>query len=484
MAESILAGIDLGTTFSVIAIVDGSGKPTAIPNAEGELTTPSVVHVTSDGTFIVGKPALAFPDDIGRIFKRYMGGEQTFLLANRRFTAEQLSVEVLRKLAADASAHLGQPVRDVVISVPAHFGQIERDATRRAGTMAGLRVLDLINEPTAAATVYAQGHQLENGYVLVFDLGGGTFDITLIEVTPSGSYVKRTGGSINLGGQNFTDGLVQMLADSYMAQHHHEIRNAARVALNQQAEAAKIALSSTTSTALVVTAEGGPALPVTLSRDDFEISITGYLFQIEAIIDSLLDKASLEPRDIRKVLLVGGSSRVPAVRAMLTQKFGQAPDESLDPDLAVAWGAALTAARYRTDESGALEMRPGDLVVGIIDSVTHAVGVKALQPGTSQFVVDHVLPHGFRLETWSEPRYYHPKRANDTMVGVEVFQGDTTDLSGCRQIGYLPIALPSGCTPENTQIAVWMRLNRSGLLEVQVGINDTPPQRAEFQTSA
>jgi molecular chaperone DnaK (HSP70) len=464
MAEPVFAGIDLGTTFSVIAIVDAKGQLVAIPNAEGELTTPSVVHVNPDGGFVVGRPALAFSRDTMRAFKRFMGHADTsFTLANRAYTPEQLSAEVLRKLARDASAHLRAPIEHVVISVPAYFAHKEREATREA---AGLNVIQIINEPTAAASVYARSRRLEEGHLLVFDLGGGTFDVTLLEVTATGPRVKRTSGSLNLGGQDFTDGIVQSLIERYRAAYQIALEGDALIELNHRVEAAKIALSAATSTDIVVSSPGGPQMPVTLTREEFEQSIESFLFQIEVIIQALLDKADLTPADIRKVLLVGGSSRIPRVRRLLHEMFGQPPDESLNADLAVAWGAALAATPGR--------------IIQIPDSVSHTVGVKAVQRGMDQYVLDPVLKEGFPVETWSDPRFYQPERANDALIGVEIFQGDTVEISGCTRIGYLPIPLPPGSGP-GTQIRVWMRLNRSGLLEVQVAINDEPPHSAQFQ---
>lgn len=466
MAEPVFVGIDLGTTFSAIAVVDANGQPVAIPNAEGELTTPSVVHVNPDGGFVVGRPTLAFSGDTARVFKRFMGHNDTFLLANRSYTAEQLSAEVLRKLARDASAYLKAPIQHVVISVPAYFAHHEREATRRAGEAAGLHVLQIINEPTAAASVYARRQHLEQGHLLVFDLGGGTFDVTLLEVTATGPYVKRTGGSLNLGGQNFTDDFVKALVERYQSTYQIPIEGDARIELNQRAEAAKIALSTADSVEIVCAAPDGSEMVTTLRREQFERDIEPYLFQIQVIVETLLDKVDLTPADIRKVLLVGGSSRIPCVRALLCDMFGQPPDESLDADLAVAWGAALAAT-------------PGRIRL-IPDSVSHAVGVKAVQQGVNQYVLDPILKEGFPLETWSEPRYYQPEKANDAFIGIEIFQGDTVEISGCTQIGYLPIPLPPGSGP-STIIRVWMSLNRSGLLEVKVAIGDEPPHFAQFQ---
>jgi molecular chaperone DnaK (HSP70) len=478
VVEPNFAGIDLGTTFSAIAVVDEHAQPQAIPNAEGELTTPSAVHVHADGSFVVGRSAQAHANDTIQTFKRFMGGDQTFLVAGRRFSPVDLSAALLRKLATDASDRLQRPIREVVISVPAYFGQLERDATRAAGEQAGLVVLQLISEPTAAANVYASRQQLEEGHLLVFDLGGGTFDVTLLEVTPTGPYVKRTGGSVHLGGQDFTDSIVTSLAQRYAETHHLEIAAEARMELGRRAEAAKITLSDHEQAEITFSAHDGPMETVTLTRTVFDESIAGYLMQVQMIIELLLDRVQLAPRDIRKVLLVGGSSRIPSVRALLRQTFGQAPDESLDPDLAVAWGAAQAAAGFKR-EGATLKISEGGL--RITDSVSHAVGVKALRGGLERYVFDAVLPAGFPLEKWSEARHYSPERAGEPNLRVEVYQGDTTDLAGCMRLGEVRIPLPEGSRPDATQVRVWMKLNRSGLLEVQVSVNDGQPHQAEFR---
>ena len=472
------AGIDLGTTFSAIAIVDDAGAPVAIRNAEDEMTTPSVVHVRADGTFLVGRPAQEQPLNTQMVFKRFMGTPRLFPLRGRDYSPEELSAEVLRKLVGDAERRLGAPIREVVITVPAHFGQTEREATRRAGELAGLTVLQMINEPTAAATAYAQSHPLDQGHSLIFDLGGGTLDITLLEVTPSGPYVKRTSGSLHLGGQDFTDKLVERVDNAYQAAHGVGMTGEARLRLNAQCEAAKIALTTAPQVQILASPPDGAPMHMTVTRDEFEEEIDAYIMQMQVMLESLLDRADLTPSDIKQVLLVGGSSRIPAVRSMLREYFGREPTATLDADLGVAWGAALVAASIQRDATG-LVMEPAGLVIA--DSVSHAIGVKAFDQFRQRQVLDVVLPHGFPLGKWSTDRQYRPERANEALLAVDLYQGDTADLDNCIPVGRVNVPLPAGATPDNTLVRVRMRLNQSGLLEMQVAVNNEPHRSAEFR---
>lgn len=482
MAEPVDVGIDLGTTYSVVARLDERGAPVAVPNAEGELTTPSVVHVNDDGTFIVGKLAGAYPTNTARAFKRFMGEEKRLALAGREYTAEQLSAEVLRKLVRDASAALGAPVERAVISVPAHFGYVEREATRRAGQAAGLTVLQIINEPTAAADVYvrSQGGQATPGHLIVFDLGGGTLDITLIETEVEGATVnqtvRRTDGTVSLGGQDFTNELIKLFVTRYKEAHGIDVDDAARAEMGRRAEAAKLALSSADSTDVIVSAPGGPDMTITVSRPEFEYAIRKPLREIAGLTEMLIYSAGLEPKDISKVLLAGGSSRVPSVRAAVRKIFGQDPDESLDPDLAVAWGAALRAGRF-AQGSGDLVVKPGDITV--VDSVTQPIGVKTARGGG--YAMDVVLAEGAPLDTWSAPRRYAPRHEHEAAISVEVYQGKQAELENNLRLGAVVVELPAGSRPDNTDIRVWMRLNLSGILETQVSINSAEPTKAEFR---
>ncbi len=478
MPEAIIPGIDLGTTFSAIAYVDERGELIAIPNAEGELTTPSIVHVNADGSVIIGRPALAYPSDTASIFKRYMGATQNFALAGRSYTAVDLSAQVLRKLATDAVAYLKQPIHDVIISAPAYFGQREHQAVLDAAKQAGLNVIQIINEPTAATNVYLRNGVFNYHYTLVFDLGGGTFDTTLLEVNEQGPFVKMTEGSTNLGGQDFNNMIVTDLAHSYQEQYHQEIVGAARFRLNQQVERAKIALSQSERVEIAFAADGGPTMTHTLTRAEFEDQIAPTLLQIESLIKLLLMRAQLKPQNIGKVLLMGGSSRVPSVQALLRTMFGREPDASLDPDLSVAFGAALVGGWYA---------RPGGGIALVADSVSRSLGVEALQvrgAAEARRVMSFVLPKGYPLDKWSEETAFHPDAESlaRRRVTIKVYQGESGQLENNEYIGSFSIDLATDATPQ-TSIRVWMRLNQSSLLEMEVSVNGAAPIRTQFQLS-
>lgn len=457
-------GIDLGTTFSVISTVNEQGEPFAIPNAEGKLTTPSAVHAESGGSLIVGARALEYPTDTALIFKRYMGRTDHFdILAGRRFSPEDLSAAVLRKLAADAAAYLGEPIHEVVVTVPANFGQAERQATRQAGELAGLHVNLIINEPRAAAMVWLRRNTLREGHVLVFDLGGGTLDITVLELTPRGCVVRMTRGVSDIGGQDFTNDLVVKYQAQYEQQHHVAFQADDLLRLNRQVEAAKIALSNVDRQDILVQAGDGPAMTIAMTRADLEAAARPHIFRMQRMTYSLLHQVNLKPTDIGKVLLVGGSTRVPAVREMLRQVFSQEPDASLDADLAVSWGAAL----------GELD----DTIVQ--DAVNHDIRVRARPLGAASPVLEPVLMRGkVPLGAWSDVQLFRPASLGAEQITVHVYQSDGpeyrndgSDERGPSYLGYLAVDIPPDVPPEQARIEVRMRLNASSILEVSVAIN-------------
>jgi len=480
-------GIDLGTTNSVIARMNAAGQLETIPNAEGENTTPSVVHVNADGSLVVGRPALTYPTDNARVFKRFMGTSNTFTLVGRTFTPVDLSAAVLRKVADDATARVGQPVRDVVISVPAHFGQRENQATYDAAVQAGLNVVQLIHEPTAATNVYLQRGAIAERYTVVFDLGGGTFDVTLLETTPQGPFIRLTEGATKLGGQDFNDVIVTQLRKQYEAEYQTTLDDATLLALNQQVEVAKCALSGQPDAEIVFGAAGKPEMRYTLTREEFEDAIAPVLIQIEDTITLLLSRANLQATDIGKVLLMGGSSRALPVRGLLRDMFGYEPDASLNPDLSVAEGAALVGAQYARQRGEADANQGGDIVLAA-DSVSRSVGVRTrpahVTPGGAEYVMHFVLPKGYPLDQWSEPQTFHPddRSVADRRLTIRVYQGESQRPENNEAIGSLPIDL-AGAASAQTSVRVWMRQNRSSLLEMEVSLDGAEPHRQQFQLS-
>ena len=349
-----IIGIDLGTTNSCVAVVEG-GKPVVIPNAEGQRTTPSVVAFTKVGERLVGEPAKRqavtnAPRTVSSV-KRLMGSETRVPIDGKCYTPQELSALILQKLKADAEAYLGEPVTEAVITVPAYFNDAQRQATKDAGRIAGLDVRRIINEPTAAALAYG----LDNGRtqtVMVYDLGGGTFDVSLIRIGDGIVQVLSTCGDNFLGGDDFDERIVNWLADRCRAEHGVDLTNdrVAMQRLREEAEKAKKALSSAKQTDinlpfLTMAADGALHLQTTLTRAKFEELCADLIERTALPVRNALSDARLSASDLDQVLLVGGSTRIPAVQAKVVRMTGLEPSKSLNPDECVALGAAVQAGR-------------------------------------------------------------------------------------------------------------------------------------------
>ena len=349
-----LIGIDLGTTNSCVAVVEG-GKPVVIPNAEGQRTTPSVVAFTKAGERLVGEPAKRqavtnAPRTVASI-KRLMGSETRVPVDGKCYTPQELSALILQKLKTDAEAYLGEAVTEAVITVPAYFNDAQRQATKDAGRIAGLNVRRIINEPTAAALAYG----LDNGRtqtVMVYDLGGGTFDVSLIRIGDGIVQVLSTCGDNYLGGDDFDERIVNWMAEQCKASHGVDL-TADRVAmqrLREEAEKAKKELSSAKQTELslpflTTTAQGALHLQLTLTRAKLEELCADLIERTALPVRNALSDAHLSASDLDQVLLVGGSTRIPAVQAKVMRMTGLEPSRSLNPDECVAQGAAVQAGR-------------------------------------------------------------------------------------------------------------------------------------------
>ena len=352
MAKMI--GIDLGTTNSCVAVVEG-GKPVVIPNAEGQRTTPSVVAFTKAGERLVGEPAKRqavtnAPRTVTSV-KRLMGSETRVPIDGKCYTPQELSALILQKLKTDAEAYLGEAVTEAVITVPAYFNDAQRQATKDAGRIAGLNVRRIINEPTAAALAYG----LDNGRtqtVMVYDLGGGTFDVSLIRIGDGIVQVLSTCGDNYLGGDDFDERIVNWMAEQCKASHGVDLTTdrVAMQRLREEAEKAKKALSSAKQTDinlpfLTMAADGALHLQTTLTRAKFEELCADLIERTALPVRNALSDARLSASDLDQVLLVGGSTRIPAVQAKVMRMTGLEPSRSLNPDECVALGAAVQAGR-------------------------------------------------------------------------------------------------------------------------------------------
>lgn len=367
-------GIDLGTTNSCVAVMEG-GEAVVIPNPEGNRTTPSVVAFSKTGERLVGqvakRQAVTNPDRTVQSIKREMGTNFKVSIDDKQYSPQEISAMILTKLKQDAEAYLGQPVEQVVITVPAYFSDAQRQATKDAGKIAGLEVLRIINEPTAAALAYGLDKESDQK-ILVFDLGGGTFDVSILEIGDGVFEVLATAGNNRLGGDDFDNRIVDYLVDSFKKEQSVDLRGdkMAMQRLREAAEKAKIELSGVTSTNInlaYITADAtGPKhMDMNLTRAKFD-ELTGDL--VEKTMEPLkraMSDSGVAPSDIHKILLVGGSTRIPAVQDAVKKYFGKEPFKGINPDECVAVGAAIQAAVLTGEVKGLLLLDVTPLSLGI-----------------------------------------------------------------------------------------------------------------------
>ena len=353
-----IIGIDLGTTNSCVAVMEG-GKPVVIANAEGVRTTPSVVAFTKNGERLVGEPAkrqaVTNSDNTISSIKREMGSDYRVNIEGKSYSPQEISAMILQKLKTDAEAHLGEKVDEAVITVPAYFNDAQRQATKDAGKIAGLKVERIINEPTAAALAYGLDNEAEQK-IMVYDLGGGTFDVSIIEIGEGIIEVLATAGNNSLGGDDFDKRVTDYLISQFKAQEGIDLSTdkMALQRLREAAEKAKKELSSATTTNInlpfiTATAEGPKHLDMNLTRAKFD-ELTHDLVEATAgPVQQALRDAGLSASELGKVLLVGGSTRIPAVQAKVQQLTGQEPSKTLNPDECVAIGAAVQGGKLAGD---------------------------------------------------------------------------------------------------------------------------------------
>ncbi len=480
MAKAV--GIDLGTTNSVIAVMEG-GKPVVLENAEGERTTPSVVAF-KEGETLVGRMAKrqAVLNPLGTIFevKRFIGrrwdevkeeaarvpynveegpdGGVRIRVGDKQYTPEEISAMVLRKLVDDASAKLGEKITKAVITVPAYFNNSQREATANAGRIAGLEVLRIINEPTAASLAYGLDKK-ESETVLVFDLGGGTFDVTILEIGEGVFEVKSTSGDTHLGGSDMDHAIVNWLAEEFKQEHGVDLK-ADRQALQRMIEAAekaKIELSSTTETTIslpFIALDPASKTPLhlekKLTRAKFEELIQPLLRRLRTPVEQALKDAGLSANQIDEVILVGGATRVPAVQRVVKEIIGKEPNRSVNPDEVVALGAAVQA--------GVLMGEVEDVV--LLDVTPLSLGVE-----TKGGVMTVLIPRNTTIPT-RKTEVFTTAEHNQTAVEVHVLQGerpmaqDNKSLGRFRLEGIPP--MPAGVP----QIEVTFDIDANGILHV------------------
>ena len=373
MAKAV--GIDLGTTNSVVAVLEG-GEPTVIANTEGSRTTPSVVAFAKDGEVLVGevakRQAITNPERTIRSVKRDMGSSWNISIDDKSYNSQEISARTLMKLKRDAESYLGDTVTEAVITVPAYFDDAQRTATQEAGKVAGLEVLRIINEPTAAALAYGLDKGGEDETILVFDLGGGTFDVSVLEIGDGVFEVKSTSGDTELGGDDWDERIIQWLVDSFNNDHGVDLSkdNMAAQRLKEAAEKAKIELSASQSTQInlpfITATDAGPLhMDYSFSRSKFQELTEDLLERCRKPFEQAIKDANLAKSDIDHVIMVGGSTRMPAVSELVQSMTGKEPNKSVNPDEVVAVGAAIQAGVLRGEVKDVLLLDVTPLSLGI-----------------------------------------------------------------------------------------------------------------------
>ena len=457
MAKTI--GIDLGTTNSVVAVMEG-GKPTVIANAEGSRTTPSIVAISKTGERLVGqlakRQAILNPEKTVISIKRHMGSDFKVKIDGKDYTPQEISAMILRKLADDASTYLGEKVTSAVITVPAYFNDAQRQATKDAGKIAGLEVLRIVNEPTAAALAYGLEKQ-HTEKVLVFDLGGGTFDVSVLEIGDGVHEVLSTSGDTKLGGDDFDEKLIIYLAEEFKKQEGIDIKNdkQAMQRLKEAAEKAKCELSTVMETSInlpfiTADANGPKHLDLTLSRAKFEDLCHDLLERCKKPMEQALMDAGLSKGEIDEVVLVGGSTRIPAVQALVKEYAGKEPNQSVNPDEVVAVGAAIQA--------GILAGEVKDIV--LLDVTPLTLGIETLGG-----VLTALVPRNTTIPV-SKSQVFSTAENNQTAVDVHVLQGERPMAKDNKSLGMFRL---DGIPPAMRgipQVEVTFDIDANGIVNV------------------
>ena len=512
-------GIDLGTTYSCIAYIDEYGKPVVLKNSDGDLTTPSVVMVETEGNVIVGSEAKRSleidPDRTVQFIKRKMGKEDdTFTLNGREYSAPELSAYILEKLVNDANEELrqqgvienGEEIKDVVITCPAYFGMQEREATKTAGEIAGLNVIDIINEPTAAAISYGAMGSEKNETVLVYDLGGGTFDITVMNINGNEISVVCTGGDDTLGGKNWDEALIDYLVERYQEEYGDDEdpteQDEALATLYGQVETWKKALTAREKVNVVVSGESGNRHKEVLTREQYDEITKNLLTRTKNLLDDVLrtaEKSGYPLEKIDKVLLVGGSSRMPQVAKMIAEEYHVIPTLQ-DPDEAVAKGAAVYGTNEKAfkdfvlseaqkagktveqltqesqDSGKTLEEKFAKLSTGksktgrlaIRNVLSRSYGVLGFDEAENKDVILNILKCNMKLPA-KETQTFWTYEKNQANAQLEIFESrsmnDRDNFEDQKPIAVAKMRFENS-VPEDTEVVVTLSFDGSGLLHL------------------
>jgi len=454
-----IIGIDLGTTNSCVAVVE-NGEPVVIPNAEGSRTTPSVVAFSKEGERIVGqvakRQAITNPDRTISSIKREMGSNFKVDIDGKTYTPQQISAMILGKLKADAEAYLGETVTEAVITVPAYFNDAQRQATKDAGTIAGLNVRRIINEPTAAALAYGVDKE-QSQKVMVYDLGGGTFDVSIIDMGDGVQEVLATAGNNRLGGDDFDQRIIDWMADAFKKENGVDLRNdkMALQRLKEAAEKAKIELSGMTQTAInlpfiTADANGPKHLDMTLTRAKFEELTADLVDKTTGPVRQALSDAGLKPSDLDKILLVGGSSRMPAVQEAVKKIMGKEAFKGINPDECVAVGAAI--------QGGVLNKEINDIV--LLDVTPLSLGIET-EGGINTKIIDR----NTTIPT-QKSQIFSTAADGQTSVEIHVLQGERDFARDNKTLGLFRLDGIAPAPRGIPQIEVTFNIDTNGIVHV------------------